>query len=61
MDRTDTTTTQSGEIDVDKMKKYISYCKWKCAPRLSEEAMEMLSSHFVSLRRQVQQVERDND
>ncbi|GJE87730.1 MCM family DNA replication licensing factor [Phanerochaete sordida] len=50
-----------GEIDIDKMKRYISYCKAKCAPRLSAEAQEMLSSHFVSLRKQVQQVERDND
>jgi DNA replicative helicase MCM subunit Mcm2 (Cdc46/Mcm family) len=33
----------------------------KCAPRLSPDAQEMLSSHFVSLRKQVQQVERDND
>ena len=32
----------------------------KCAPRLSPEAMELLSSHFVALRKQVQQVERDN-
>lgn len=66
-----------GEIDIDKMKRYIAYCKrcarlWlpsyhaesftsKCAPRLSPDAQEMLSSHFVSLRKQVQQVERDND
>ncbi|KAI6045030.1 MCM-domain-containing protein [Pisolithus marmoratus] len=50
-----------GEIDIDKMRRYIAYCKSKCAPRLSPEAQEMLSSHFVSLRRQVQQVERDND
>jgi DNA replication licensing factor MCM5 len=79
MDRADTSTAVNGEIDVDKMKKFIAYCKWygssepflslflfyfisrKCAPRLSEDAMEMLSSHFVSLRRQVQQVEKDND
>jgi len=33
----------------------------KCAPRLSAEAQDMLSSHFVSLRKQVQQVEQDND
>ena len=33
----------------------------KCAPRLSAEAQEMLSSHFVGLRKQVQQVEQDND
>lgn len=50
-----------GEIDIDKMKRYIAYCKSRCAPRLSPEAAEMLSSHFVSLRKQVQQVERDND
>ncbi|KAI0670194.1 ATP dependent DNA helicase [Trametes maxima] len=50
-----------GDIDLDKMKRYIAYCKSKCAPRLSAEAQEMLSSHFVSLRKQVQQVEQDND
>lgn len=33
----------------------------RCAPRLSTEAAEKLSSHFVSLRKQVQQVERDNN
>ncbi|GBE78397.1 DNA replication licensing factor mcm5 [Sparassis crispa] len=50
-----------GEIDIDKMKRFIAYCKAKCAPRLSAEAQEMLSSHFVSLRKQVQQIEQDND
>ncbi|KAF7310619.1 DNA helicase [Mycena chlorophos] len=50
-----------GELGLDVMKRYIAYCKSKCAPRLSSEAQEMLSSHFVSLRKQVQQVERDND
>ncbi|CED82217.1 mcm-domain-containing protein [Phaffia rhodozyma] len=50
-----------GEIDIDKMKRYVAYCKSRCAPRLSQEASEMLSSHFVALRKQVQQVERDND
>jgi len=50
-----------GEISLEKMKRYIAYCKSKCAPRLSPDAQEMLSSHFVALRKQVQQVERDND
>lgn len=36
-------------------------CRRKCAPRLSPEAQELLSSHFVALRKEVQQVERDND
>lgn len=31
----------------------------RCAPRLSADAAEKLSSHFVALRKQVQQVERD--
>ncbi|WWD01094.1 hypothetical protein V866_008032 [Kwoniella sp. B9012] len=50
-----------GEIDIEKMKRYVSYCKSRCAPRLSNEAAEMLSSHFVGLRKEVAQVERDND
>lgn len=33
----------------------------RCAPRLSPDAAEMLSSHFVGIRKQVQQVEKDND
>ncbi|RDW95207.1 putative cell division control protein nda4 [Coleophoma crateriformis] len=41
------------EIPVDKMKRYISYCRTRCAPRLSPEAAEKLSSHFVSIRKQV--------
>jgi len=49
------------EIDVEKMKRFIAYCKLKCAPRLSAEAHEMLSSHFVALRKQIRQVEQDND
>jgi DNA replication licensing factor MCM5 len=32
------------------MKKYIQYCKSKCSPRLSEEAGEILTSHYVSIR-----------
>ncbi|WVQ78482.1 hypothetical protein IAT38_000568 [Cryptococcus sp. DSM 104549] len=50
-----------GEIDIEKMKRYVSYCKSRCAPTLSPEASEMLSSHFVGLRKEVAQVERDND
>ncbi|PGH07047.1 hypothetical protein AJ80_08060 [Polytolypa hystricis UAMH7299] len=47
------------EIPVEKMKRYISYCKSRCAPRLSPEAAEKLSSHFVSIRRQVHRAELD--
>ncbi|KAJ2902918.1 dna replication licensing factor mcm5 [Zalerion maritima] len=45
------------EVPVDKMKRYISYCRTRCAPRLSPEAAEKLSSHFVSIRRQVHAAE----
>ncbi|GAK67742.1 MCM-domain-containing protein [Moesziomyces antarcticus] len=54
-------TTATGEFDIEQMKRYISFCKARCAPRLSPEAAEKLSSHFVALRKQVAQVERDND
>ncbi|KAH9831089.1 DNA replication licensing factor mcm5 [Teratosphaeria destructans] len=47
------------EIPVEKMKRYISYAKTRCAPRLSAEAAEKLSSHFVSIRRQVARAEAD--
>ncbi|KAG6039885.1 hypothetical protein E4U41_001885 [Claviceps citrina] len=45
------------EIPADKMRRYITYCKTRCAPRLSPEAAEKLSSHFVSIRRQVHAAE----
>ena len=41
------------EISVEKMKRYVSFCKSRCAPRLSREAAEKLSSHFVSIRNRV--------
>ncbi|KAI9149298.1 DNA replication licensing factor mcm5 [Paramyrothecium foliicola] len=45
------------EIPLDKMRRYITYCKTRCAPRLSPEAAEKMSSHFVSIRRQVHAAE----
>lgn len=44
---------QEGEIPIAKMKRYISYCRNHCAPRLTPEAAEKLASHFVDIRRQV--------
>lgn len=35
---------QEGDIDIATMKKFVSYCRLKCAPRLSESAATMLSS-----------------
>lgn len=53
------TETPNASIPVEKMKRYISYCKSRCAPRLSPEAAGKLSSHFVSIRKQVARAEAD--
>lgn len=53
--------TVEGEIPIEAMRRYIAYCKSHCAPRLSVEAAEKLSSHFVAIRKQIQQVERDSN
>ena len=37
----------AGEFDIEQMKRYISFCKARCAPRLSPEAAEKLSSHWT--------------
>lgn len=42
-----------GEISIDKLKAYITYCRSKCAPRLSPQSAEKLSSHFVTIRKQL--------
>ncbi|TPX33365.1 hypothetical protein SmJEL517_g03728 [Synchytrium microbalum] len=49
-----------GEFDMQRMRGYISYCKTKCAPRLTPEAAAKLSSHFVEVRGKVAQMEKDN-
>ena len=38
------------DISISTMKRYISYCRTRCAPTLSEEATLMLRSHYVSVR-----------
>ena len=50
---------QTAELSVAKMKRYIAYAKSRVAPRLSASAAEKLSSHFVSIRRQVARAEQD--
>ncbi|RLV95642.1 Minichromosome maintenance protein 5 [Spathaspora sp. JA1] len=48
---------EEGEIPIETMKRYIQYVKLKCAPRLTGEASERLSSHFVSIRKKLQRNE----
>ncbi|CVL13265.1 probable cell division control protein nda4 [Fusarium proliferatum] len=45
------------EIPIDKIRRYITYCKTHCAPQLSPKAGKKLSSHFVSIRRQIHDAE----
>ncbi|CCH58755.1 hypothetical protein TBLA_0A09720 [Henningerozyma blattae CBS 6284] len=41
------------ELSMEKLKRYITYCRKKCAPRLSPEASKSLSSHFINIRKQL--------
>lgn len=46
---------QTGLFDVDKLRKYIAYCRQRCDPRLSPEAAELLKNRYVSFRRQMRE------
>jgi DNA replication licensing factor MCM5 len=41
------------DIDVATLKKFVLYCRERCAPRLNNEAAALLSSHYVQIRNQV--------
>ncbi len=51
----------NADYDINKMKRYILYCKSKCAPRLSDEAAEKLSSYFVEIRKQIHLTEQQRN
>ncbi|XBW34854.1 hypothetical protein QEN19_000421 [Hanseniaspora menglaensis] len=44
---------QSDELSLEFFKKYIAYCKTRCAPRLTPDASQRLVSHFVDIRKKV--------
>ncbi len=46
------TEENNAEIDIDLLRKYITYAKMKCFPRLSEEAGQILQDMYVSDRQQ---------
>jgi len=50
---------QNGDFDIQTMKSYVSYCKTRCGPRLSPEAVERLSNYFVTIRSDVRSKEVD--
>jgi len=44
------TDDNSGDMSIQKLKKYIAYCRSKCGPRLSESASEKLRNQYVVMR-----------
>merc|ERR1719230_832928 len=44
-----------GPLSVLELRKYLSYCKKRCNPRLSPEAAEVLKNHYVSIRKAMKQ------
>lgn len=44
---------ESEELSLEFFKKYIAYCKTRCAPRLTQDASQRLVSHFVEIRKKV--------
>ncbi|KAJ1725577.1 minichromosome maintenance protein 5 [Coemansia erecta] len=51
---------EGGELSLETMRHYVTFCKDRCAPRLSAEAAEKLSSFFVAMRAQLWNIERDS-
>uniref|UniRef100_A0A8D0H3A0 DNA replication licensing factor MCM5 n=1 Tax=Sphenodon punctatus TaxID=8508 RepID=A0A8D0H3A0_SPHPU len=50
-----------GEIELNKLKKLIAYCRAKCGPRLSAEAAEKLKNRYILMRSGARQHERESD
>ncbi|XP_048473535.1 DNA replication licensing factor mcm5-A-like [Rhincodon typus] len=50
-----------GEIELSKLKRYISYCRTKCGPRLSAEAAEKLKNQYILMRSGAREHERESD
>ncbi|KAI8927661.1 MCM2/3/5 family-domain-containing protein [Entophlyctis helioformis] len=57
--RQSTSDTHESDFDIQRMRSYLSYCKSKCAPRMSEQAAQKLSSHFVEMRGKVRSLDAD--
>lgn len=49
----ESTQANNNELSASTLKKYISYCRERCAPRLNDEATAMLSSNYVQIRNDI--------
>lgn len=45
--------SHSAELSVATLKKYVTYCRERCAPRLNDEAAALLSGQYVHIRNAV--------
>ncbi|NWX14081.1 MCM5 factor, partial [Aegotheles bennettii] len=50
-----------GEIELNKLKKLISFCRMKCGPRLSAAAAEKLKNRYILMRSGTRQHEQESD
>eukprot|EP01135_Chromosphaera_perkinsii_P011296 Nk52_evm77s2367 gene=Nk52_evmTU77s2367 len=48
-----------GEINLPTLKKYITYCRQKCGPRLSTDAAEKLKNQYINIRKSSKQHTQD--
>merc|ERR1711865_860526 len=46
---------REGPLPILELRKYLSYCRRKCAPRLTPAAGEVLKNHYVSIRAKMKQ------
>merc|ERR1719222_876221 len=46
---------QEGPLPVLELRKFLSYCRRRCAPRLTPAAGEVLKNHYVSIRAKMKQ------
>jgi DNA replication licensing factor MCM5 len=52
-DNSSSSSDSNAPLSASMLKKYICYCREKCAPRLNDEAAALLSGQFVHIRNQV--------
>lgn len=46
---------ESGDLDLMTIKKFVTYCRTRCAPRLSPDTAALLSSEYVKIRTEMKQ------
>jgi len=45
----------TGPLSVPELRKYISYCRNRCSPRISADAAEVLKNHYITIRAAMKQ------